>query len=488
MPTSPGITLLGLGPGNPNQLTREAWELINAAQEIFLRTTQHPVVSAFPANLEVHSFDEIYEAEDSFEAVYERIIARVLELGQRPRGVIYAVPGHPFVAEATAPEIARRARATGIPVRLVQGLSFVEPVLAALGADLLPQTSIVDALDLVAQHHPLFPPHAPALVTQLHSKQVAGEVKITLMAQYPDEFEVQLVHGAGTDAERVEQVPLYEIDRSEHIGVLTALHLPALGEHMAFEEFQELIAHLRAPEGCPWDREQTHLSLRRNLIEETYEVIDAIDKEDPAAMAEEFGDLLVQVVLHAQIATEAGEFRMSDVVHGIITKLIHRHPHVFGDVKLDDADAVIANWEHLKAGERKAKGETRGILDGVAAALPALSQAEAYTARAARVGFEWPNIEGIMGDVAEEIQEFREAESPEHRESEFGDVLFALVNLARWLKIDPEAALRAANARFKQRFAYVEAGARRQGRELKDMTLAEMDALWDESKKSERQS
>jgi tetrapyrrole methylase family protein/MazG family protein len=482
MPSSPGITLVGLGPGNSNQLTREAWDLLNSAEEVFLRTSQHPVVAAFPAILNVSSFDEIYESEEGFEQVYEQIVARVLELGRRPRGVVYAVPGHPFVAEATSPEIARRARAEGLPVRVVQGLSFIEPVLAALGADLLPQTAVVDALDLMGLHHPLFPPHAPALVAQLYSKEVAGELKIALMAQYPDEHAVQLVHAAGTDDELVENFPLHEIDQSPNIGVLSALYVPALGEHTSLEEFQELIAHLRAPDGCPWDREQTHLSLRRNLIEETYEVMDALDAEDPKAMQEEFGDLLAQIVLHAQIATEDGEFRMADVVHGITTKLISRHPHVFGDLKLEDADAVIANWEHLKADERKALGEERGILDGVAAALPALGQAEAYTARAARVGFEWPNIEGLLGDVAEEIGELQAAETPEERASEYGDILFALVNLARWLKVNPEAALRAANTRFKQRFAYVEASARSQGRELSDMTLEEMDALWDEGK------
>lgn len=487
MPSSPGIILLGLGPGNPDQLTREAWELLNSTEEIFLRTSQHPVVSAFPSSLKVHSFDDLYESEQRVEQVYEKIVDSVLQMGRRPRGVIYAVPGHPYLAEATSPEIARRARAEGLPVRVVQGLGFVEPILAALGVDLLPQTAIVDALDLVAQHHPLFPPHAPALVAQLHSRQVAGELKITLMAQYPDEHPVHLVHAAGTDQERVENMPLHEIDRSQHIGVLSALYVPALGEHTAFEQFQDLIAHLRAQEGCPWDREQTHLTLRRNLIEETYEVVDALDAENPATMQEEFGDLLAQIVLHAQIATEAGEFRMSDVVHGITTKLIGRHPHVFGDVKLADADAVIANWEHLKADERKAKGEQRGLLDGVAASLPALSQAEAYTARAARVGFEWPNVEGVMGDVAEEIREFEKAETHEEREVEFGDVLFALVNLARWLKIDPEAALRAANARFKRRFAYVEAAAHEQKRELKSMTLDEMNELWEEGKKQNLQ-
>jgi tetrapyrrole methylase family protein/MazG family protein len=480
----PGITLLGLGPGDPQQMTQEAWALLNSASEVYLRTRQHPVLSAFPASLSVQSFDEIYNSIENVEEVYEQIITRIMELGRRPEGVIYAVPGHPFVAETTGPEIARRARAEGLPLRVVHGLSFIEPMLSALGVDLLPHTSVVDALDLISQHHPLFPPHMPALISQVHSINVAAELKITLMAVYPDEHPVQLLHAAGTAQEIIENIPLYEIDRSEHIAALTALYVPPLGEHTSFEEFQELIAHLRAPEGCPWDREQTHESLRRNLIEEAYEVLDAIDAEDPKAMQEEFGDLLVQVLLHSQIANEDGEFRMADVLHGIITKLISRHPHVFGDVELRDADAVISNWEHIKADERKAKGEERGVLDGVAAALPALIQAETYQARVARVGFEWQEIDGVLDKVAEEVQELREAETVEEKEAEYGDLLFILVNLARWLKIDPEAALRAANARFKGRFAYVEAGARKHGRALKEMTLDEMNALWDEGKRS----
>lgn len=349
--------------------------------------------------------------------------------------------------------------------------------------DLLPKIPVTDQLTLVeahslaGQYHLPFPSHVPALIHNIDSPKLLDNIKTLLMLVYSNEHKIIIYPGN-------KPITLSELSTDRQSEQTTNLYIPALGEHTAFEEFQELIAHLRAPEGCPWDREQTHLTLRRNLIEEAYEVIDAIDAQDPAAMAEEFGDLLVQVVLHTQIATEAGEFRMSDVLHGIITKLIRRHPHVFGDVQLDDADAVIANWEHLKADERKARGETRGILDGVAAALPALSQAEAYTARAARVGFEWPNIEGVLGDVEEEIREFRaENAGTGQQEAEFGDVLFALVNLARWLKIDPEAALRAANARFKHRFAYVEAGAQKQGRQLKDMTLQEMDALWDESKR-----
>jgi tetrapyrrole methylase family protein/MazG family protein len=480
---SSGITLLGLGPGDPAQITREAWELISSSSEIYLRTKQHPMLSALPDNLTLHSFDQLYDSEDDVEKVYASIVDQILELGRRPEGVIYAVPGHPFVAESTAPEIARRANEEALPVRIVQGLSFIEPTLAALGIDLLPQSTVTDALELLSQHHPLFPPSSPVLIAQIHSKAVASEVKLTLMSSYPDEHPVQLVHAAGTMNENVENLPLYEIDRSEHISALTSLYLPPLPERTSFEEFQNLIAHLRSPEGCPWDREQTHQSLRRNLVEESYEVLEALDSGDESAMQEEFGDLLVQIVLHAQIAAEAGEFRMADVIEGIHTKLVNRHPHVFGDTQLDDAQDVINNWEHLKSEERRSKGQAeKGMLDSVAQALPALAQAEAYGTRAARAGFDWPDISGVMDKLDEEIEELRSAENAEDRNAEFGDLLFALVNLARWLDVDPETALRGTNARFKQRFAHIEGTARKQGRKLKEMELAEMEALWEEGK------
>ena len=478
------ITILGLGPGDPGQLTRQAWETLQHAGEVYLRTSQHPTVPSLPEGLQVHSFDHFYEEEHDFTRVYERIVAAVLELGQRPEGVLYAVPGHPFVAESTGPEIARQAAERSIPVQVIEGLSFLEPVFTALRIDPLPQITILDALDLVSSYHPMFPPDAPALVAQLYSPMLAGEVKITLMAQYPDDFPVRLVHAAGTVKEIVEDLPLHQIDQSAHIGLLTSLYLPPLGEYTSFEGFQELIAHLRSPEGCPWDREQTHQSLRTNLMEETYEALEAIDRDDQLEMVEEFGDLLLQIVLQTQIASEYGEFNMADVIRGIHTKLIRRHPHVFADMDLQDADAVIKNWEAIKADERSqnAGHQEKGVLDGIPLAMPSLSVADKYQRRAARVGFDWPGIEGVFDKLEEELVELRQAGTEGEQAEEFGDLLFALVNLARWWGIDAESALRETNVKFKQRFAAIEASARVQGRPLSELTLDEMEAIWQESK------
>jgi tetrapyrrole methylase family protein / MazG family protein len=478
----PGITLLGLGPGDPNQLTREAWELLSSAREIWLRTRQHPTIGALPSSVALHSFDELYENGDTFDQVYAAIVEKVLELGRRPQGVIYAVPGHPFVAERTCREIVRLARDEGLATRVVEGLSFLEPTYSALGLDPYPRLTLFDAMELSSAHVPVFPPDAPVLIAQLYSRLVASEVKMTLGAVYPDEHPVRLVHAAGTRDELVEEIKLFEIDRSEHIGLLTSLYVPMLTEGTSFEAFQEIVAHLRAPNGCPWDREQTHASLRTHLIEEAYETLDAIDSGDFAAMQEELGDLLLQIVLHSQIANEEGEFTVNAVIKGIYDKIIRRHPHVFGEVQLDGVQGVLQNWEKLKEKERSEKKAEKGLLDGVPLALPALIQAQEYQDRAARVGFDWPVVEGVLDKILEEVKEVNEATNQEELREEIGDLFFALVNLVRWKKIDAESALRETNLKFKRRFAYVEQEAKRRGRSLSDMTLEEMDALWDEAK------
>jgi tetrapyrrole methylase family protein/MazG family protein len=289
------------------------------------------------------------------------------------------------------------------------------------------------------------------------------------------------VHAVGTAEELVEALPLYEVDRSPHIAHLTALFVPPLARQSAFESFQDIIAHLRAPDGCPWDRKQTHQSLRKYLLEETYEVLHTLDADDPDALREELGDLLLQIVLHAQIATEAGEFTMADILAGINEKMIRRHPHVFGEVKVSGAAEVMHNWEQIKAEEKKHTPQNGSALGETPKDLPALMQAETYQKRAAKVGFDWPDVSGVKAKIAEEIAEIESAAGDDIH-SEVGDLLFAVVNWARWLKVEPETALREANARFAARFAKVEEAAKAQGRAMTAMTIDELDALWEQAK------
>ncbi len=475
------ITIVGLGPGRAGLLTQEAREAIAAAREVWVRTARHPTVEDTPG-WPWKPMDSFYEKEEDFSAVYRAIADEVLRLADRPEGVLYAVPGSPRVGEATVARILSLAEERGLEVRIVEGLSFIEPALSALGFDALEGLHVADAVELASLHHPPFPPSAHALIAQLYSRALAGEVKLTLMNQYPEEHTVRLLHAAGTNEQSVEEMPLHEIDRSGKIAHLTALYVPPLPG--ALERFQETIAHLRAPEGCPWDREQTHRSIRGNLMEEAYEVLEALDREDPGELAEELGDLLLQILLHTQIATEAGDFRMADVIAGIDEKIHRRHPHVFGEAKVDGVGQVLRNWEEIKAEERngKNKGGT-GLFDGVPSALPALEQAVSYQKRAARVGFDWPTIEGVKAKLTEEIGELEAAQGEKEQTHELGDIFFAVVNYARWLKVDPESALRESNARFRERFGRVEAAAARIGKPLKDMSLEEMDALWEEAKR-----
>jgi len=472
------ITIVGLGPGDPRHLTREAWAVLGAADEVWLRTERHPTVAGLPPHLALHSFDYLYEEAGDFLQVYEAIAGEVLRLGLRPEGIVYAVPGHPLVGEATVRQVLSRAEEAGLAVRIVDGLSFVEPTLTALRIDALAGLQVYDAMELAARHHPPLSPDLPALVGQLYGRTLASDVKLTLMNQYPDDHEVALVHAAGTPEQRIVRLPLYELDRRDDIAYLTTLYVPPLPGVSSFEGLQDTVAHLRAPDGCPWDREQTHESLRAGLLEEVYEALAAIDAGDLRALQEELGDLLLQVLLQTQIATEEGEFKMAQVIAGIDAKLKHRHPHVWGERPVRGTDEVLQRWEELKREEKG--GES--VLDGVPAALPALQQADSYGRRAARVGFDWTEVGGVADKIREEMTEVEAAVTPEEREAELGDLLFAVVNWARWLGVDAEAALRKANVRFAHRFRAVEALARERGLDLTALTIDDLEALWQEAK------
>ncbi len=468
-----GITLLGLGPGGAELLTRQAWEALQSASEIIVQSAAHP---ALPAEIAVQVL-ESGPAEAAAEAI--------VELGRRPQGVLFGVPGHPLAANAAAGEVIRLARQAGLPVRIISGLSFVEPALAALGLEQPAQLSLVEAVEASRGHTPGFPPHTPALLTALNSPALAQRLKAILLHVYPEAHPLTLVRAAGALCLEIPLAARGEQPETT-FGPTTCLYIPPLGPATSFEGFMEIVAHLRAPEGCPWDREQTHLSLRQSLLEETYEVLAALDASDAISLMEELGDLLLQIVLHAQISNEFAEFRMADVIYGIQTKLVRRHPHVFGDTQVSGVENVLQNWEKLKAAERVKKGKAAAsLLDGVPKALPALTQAEQYQSRAARVGFEWPKVENVLDKIHEEIEELRQAGTPEERAFEMGDLFLAAVNLARWLEIDPESALRQANQRFRSRFGFIENAARSQERQVSDLSLEEMLHLWESAKQAD---
>ncbi len=249
-----------------------------------------------------------------------------------------------------------------------------------------------------------------------------------------------------------------------------------------FNRLVEIMKRLRGPDGCPWDKEQTSITLKPYLIEEAYEVIDAIDNQDDTNLTEELGDVLLQVVFHAQIATEENRFTIEDVAQSISDKLVRRHPHVFGNVEAETADQVVQNWEAIKAQEKEGETDQKSALSGIPRHLPALLRAYQIQKKAARVGFDWDKTEEVIQKVEEEVQELRHAHTQQEKQEEFGDLLFSLVNLARFLQIDPEEALTQTIAKFQNRFAYIETELKKRGLTPQDTTLKEMDILWEKAK------
>ncbi len=483
------LTIVGLGPGSIQQLTRRAWRALQDADTLYLRTNRHPAVPELPVTGQCISFDDIYEAYDRFEDVYDQITTRLLDVVRRGESAVYAVPGDPLVGEATVAHLLSQAAQENLQAEIVHGLSFIEPCLAQLGIDALDGLQILDALEVASAYHPPINPALPALLAQVYSSGVASNLKLTLMNQYPDTFPVKLLHAAGTDEALVEALPLYEIDRSPHIGVMTALYLPQLDELSSFQSFQNIIAHLRSPVGCPWDREQTHQSLRPFLIEEAYEMLETLDAADPAALCEEMGDLLLQIALHTQIATDDGEFQMADVLRQLNQKLIRRHPHVYADANVaGDSDKVARNWEDIKRAEKAAgAAASRSILDSIPKLAPALLVAHRYSARVAKIGFDWEDAQGVIDKAREEWDEIFSAESDEARALEIGDLIFVLVNWLRWLGVDdPESLMRSVNDKFYRRFSYVEAQTLARGLSLSDMSLAQLEAWWRQAKQQEK--
>lgn len=481
------LTIIGLGAGDLDQLSIGTYRKLKAAELIVARTDQHPVIEELRAEgLQIESFDAIYEKNDAFEQVYEEIAERLVALAKE-QPVTYAVPGHPLVAERTVQLLIEKERVGLVQLDIAGGNSFLDPIFGALRIDPIEGFQLLDGTDMgrddvkMKQH---------VLIGQVYDAFVASEVKLSLMEKYAFDHPVTIVTAAGSSAENLRTVPLFELDRETEIDNLTTIYVPPVveqeGRLKEWSTFREIIAALRAPDGCPWDREQTHESLKRYLIEEAHELLEAIDQQDDEGVIEELGDVLLQVFLHAQIGEDDGYFAMEDVLQSIGEKMIRRHPHVFGDRDVADSDEVLLNWQEIKQTE---KPQVDSLLDGQERHSSSLLTAFNYQKEAAKVGFDWPDIDGAFVKFEEEWQEFKvevENGTKESQTDELGDVFFTLVNLSRFLKLSPEEAMAHANAKFNRRFSFVEQSVKDGKGEFSAYTLDELEAFWQQAKGREK--
>lgn len=482
------ITIVGLGPGSFGCISLETWELIRQAPKLLLRTAVHPTVDELKLrNISFESYDSFYEQEKDFDAIYAAIAADVLRQAVDGQEVLFAVPGSPMVAEKTVGLIRTMAAEAKVSLTILPGMSFFELLCNRLAVDPQQGMTLVDAFEIGA-----LPPDLSTglVITQVFSPFVASELKLSLMERMADETPVTVARHLGLPDESIQTLPLFELDRRKDFDHLTSVYVaarPCCTERFELDPLVKVLRKLRSPDGCPWDIEQTHASLRRYIVEEVYEVLEAIDEQDPAHLCEELGDLLLQIVFHARMAEEVGDFSMQDVVNTVTEKLIRRHPHVFGDISVQDAAEVIINWDAIKRQEKKKK--PKSALDGVPKGMPALMRANKLQLKAAKVGFDWDEPAPVWAKVAEELAELREAvqlADPAKIEDELGDVVFSLVNLGRFLGVEAEVALNGTNNKFQRRFQQMEAAVKEKGLNWQELDLAAMDQLWEEVKADER--
>ena len=433
------ITIAGLGPAGPDLITPQTTAAIRAHDRVFLRTKLHPASEAIGG---AESFDHLYESSDTFAEVY-RSIANALIEASSTGDILYAVPGSPLVLERTVAILRDEAREAGVEVEILPAMSFLDVAWSRLAID-----PVEESVRLVDGH--MFATAAagqtgPLLVAHCHAKHILSDIKLTV-DDGPDE--VIVLQRLGSPDELITTVSWADLDRVVEADHLTSIYIPELAAPVAagFARFDELVRTLR--EQCPWDRKQTHASLRRHLLEETHETIEALDnrstmaddefdEDTDAHLSEELGDLLYQIFFHARVAAERGAFDITDVVDGIHDKLVIRHPHVFADVVAEDAETVLSNWEQIKQSEKSRDSS----MDGIPPSLPALMLAAKMGKRAGDLASSIETGSDRFGDSLRQVV-------PSLDEQSLGDLLFAIVDFASGLDLDPEAALRAAAHRF----------------------------------------
>jgi tetrapyrrole methylase family protein/MazG family protein len=483
-PSLPLVHVVGLGPAGADLITDQSMCLLKSGLPLFLRTARHPAADDLAAaGIAFRSFDHLYEESPGLEEAYESMAARLAEEARACGETIYAVPGNPRVAEESVELLLRRG---DVRVKLYPGLSFLDLLFPAVGLDPVEGVLLADAAEIAYRGTGRLEPRLGLVVMQADSRMLASDLKLSLLELYPPEHLVQVCSRLGGPQQAVTGVPLARLDHQELFDHLTTLYLPPLREEEIFDfkRLMHITGTLLGPQGCPWDRRQTHGSLARHMVEESWEAVEAIREEDWEHLAEELGDILLQVALHSQMARRDGLFGVEDCLRSIEEKLIRRHPHVFGEGTAETPEEVVANWERIKTDE----GGHPSLLDGVAEGLPALLFAYKLQTRAARVGFDWGAAEEVLPKLAEELEEIKAAVlgrdelGRDELELELGDLLFTVANICRHLGVDPEVALRRSAGKFRRRFRALEELCRGQGLRLEEMGLEELDRLWERCK------
>ena len=477
------IKIIGLGPGAKDALTIGALEVLKSATKLYIRTEKHPTVEYIKTlGIDFVSFDDKYERADSFDEVYGLIVKSLMLEHTKYGNIAYAVPGHPLVAEKTVALLIDLCTEEKIQYEIVPAVSFIDAMIESLKIDPVGGLRIIDSFDLKNQ---IQDRRSGVIITQVYNNLIASEVKLWLSQYYEDDSEIYFVRAAGIKGvEVIRKIPIYEIDRQKDIDYLTSLYIPKDTKSKDFNDLLEIMDVLRGIDGCPWDKEQTHESLKKYLIEECYEVLEAIDEKNDDMLIEELGDVLLQVVFHAKIGKEEGYFNMNDVIKGICNKLIHRHPHVFGRDIINTKEEVLIAWDKIKKDEKGFDTHTEE-LKHVGKNLPALMRADKVQNKASKIGFDFNKIESAMDKVIEELKEVKDVYKSNNKAKileEIGDLLFSVVNVSRFLDIEPESALHCTIEKFINRFNYMESVSLGKNLKLEDMSLNDMDLLWNEAK------
>lgn len=478
------IKILGLGPGSKEAITMGTFDILKNSKNVYFRTKIHPNVEYLEQlGVKFHSYDDNYENSESFDEVYESIARDLIKHHKESEDLVYAVPGHPLVAEKSVTILIELCNREGIEVEILPAISFIDAMMESLKIDPINGIKIIDAFDIGNQ---ILDKRLGTVVTQVYNKFIASEVKLRLLEYYSEDMEIYFVRAAGVkELESIRKIHLYELDRQEDIDHLTSIYIPKdLEVTKDFYDLLTIMDTLRGEDGCPWDKEQDHESLKKYLIEECYEVLEAIDNENEDELIEELGDVLLQVVFHAQIGKEDGYFNINDVIKGICNKMIERHPHIFGEGNANSSEEVLKNWDEIKKKEKGFETYTEE-LKHVPKNLPALMRADKVQRKAAKVGFDWNDVKPALNKVLEETNEIIEVYKSQNKEKiieEVGDLIFSCVNVGRLLDIDTEYALNYTIDKFINRFEYIEGQGKEIGKKLTDMSLEEMDNFWEMSK------